>query len=200
METIKNYLEAMFANMPRTADVEKAKAELLQMMEDKYTELRREGKTEDEAVATVISEFGNLDELAASLGIKHVLDKGGQEQQRRNLSLDEVKEYLADLFSSILFRTVGIALYIACVLPVIFCQMYGKEVTGIVLMFIIIAAATACMIIPHTRMEQWHFIKSELCSISPSTTMPIRWPDILAIALPDPPMERMRRMPFSRNL
>lgn len=170
METIKNYLESMFRNLPNTSEVIKAKNELLQMMEDKYTELRREGKTENEAVATVISEFGNLDELAASLGIKHVLDKGGQEQQRRNLSLDEVKEYLADLFSSILFRTVGIALYIACVLPVIFCQMYGKEVTGIVLMFIIIAAATACMIIPHTRMEQWHFIKSELCSISPSTT------------------------------
>ena len=56
METIKNYLEAMFANMPRTADVEKAKAELLQMMEDKYNELISEGRTENEAVGTVISE------------------------------------------------------------------------------------------------------------------------------------------------
>ncbi len=35
METIKNYLEAMFANMPNTEEVRKAKAELLQMMEDK---------------------------------------------------------------------------------------------------------------------------------------------------------------------
>ena len=29
METIKNYLEAMFAGMPNTAEVRKAKAELL---------------------------------------------------------------------------------------------------------------------------------------------------------------------------
>ena len=64
METIRNYLEAMFANMPRTAEVEKAKRELLQMMEDKYNELLAEGKSENEAVGTVISEFGNLDELA----------------------------------------------------------------------------------------------------------------------------------------
>lgn len=170
METIKNYLESMFRNLPNTSEVIKAKNELLQMMEDKYTELRREGKTENEAVATVISEFGNLDELASSLGIKHVIDQGSQEQQRRNLSLDEVKEYLSDLFTSIVFRTVGIALYIACAVPVIFCEMYSKEVYGVIIMFLIIAAATACMIIPHARMEQWHFIRSELCSISPSTT------------------------------
>ena len=60
METIKNYLESMFRNLPNTAEVLKAKNELLQMMEDKYAELRREGKSENEAVATVISEFGNL--------------------------------------------------------------------------------------------------------------------------------------------
>ena len=39
METIKNYLEAMFSGLPNTAEVRKAKAELLQMMEDKYNEL-----------------------------------------------------------------------------------------------------------------------------------------------------------------
>ena len=39
METIKNYLESMFRNLPNTNEVLKAKAELLQMMEDKYTEL-----------------------------------------------------------------------------------------------------------------------------------------------------------------
>ena len=69
METIKKYLEAMFAGMPNTAEVRKAKAELLQMMEDKYNELIGEGQTENTAVGTVISEFGNLDELAEDLGL-----------------------------------------------------------------------------------------------------------------------------------
>ena len=67
METIKSYLETMFANMPNTPEVIRAKTELLGMMEDKYNELIQEGKSENEAVGTVISEFGNLDELAACL-------------------------------------------------------------------------------------------------------------------------------------
>ena len=47
METIKNYLESMFASMPNTPEVRKAKAELLQMMEDKYNELISEGTSEN---------------------------------------------------------------------------------------------------------------------------------------------------------
>lgn len=69
METIRNYLETMFARLPITFEVQKAKNELGQMMEDKYTELIKDGKTENEAVGIVISEFGNLDELAEELGI-----------------------------------------------------------------------------------------------------------------------------------
>ena len=42
----------------------RAKAELMEMMEDKYEELMQEGMSEKEAVGTVISEFGDLDELA----------------------------------------------------------------------------------------------------------------------------------------
>ena len=50
MEAIKNYLETMFATLPNTPEVLKAKFELEQMMEDKYTELKNEGKTENEAL------------------------------------------------------------------------------------------------------------------------------------------------------
>ena len=45
METIRNYLETMFQKLPNTPEVKKAKYELGQMMEDKYTELKNEGKT-----------------------------------------------------------------------------------------------------------------------------------------------------------
>ncbi len=44
------------------------------MMEDKYNELISEGKSDNEAIGIVISEFGNLDELADSLGIKSFVD------------------------------------------------------------------------------------------------------------------------------
>ena len=56
METIKNYLENMFSHLPNTPEVQKAKYELYQMMEDKYNELISEGKSDNEAIGIVISE------------------------------------------------------------------------------------------------------------------------------------------------
>ena len=170
METIKNYLESMFRNLPNTPEVLRAKNELLQMMEDKYAELRREGKTENEAVATVISEFGNLDELAASLGIKEFIGKQ-EEHQRRSVSLDEVKEYISDGISAAILKVIGIILFISCVTPVIFFgDIAGPEFLGIALMFVFIGIGVGMMILSSSRMEQWKFIKQQLCSISPQTT------------------------------
>ena len=70
MNTLKSYLESMFAKMPNTPEMRRAKDELWQMMEDKYNELLDEGKNENEAVGTVISEFGNLEELSKELGLE----------------------------------------------------------------------------------------------------------------------------------
>ena len=95
METIRNYLETMFLKLPNTPEVYKAKNELWQMMEDKYTELKEEGKSENEAVGIVISEFGNLDELANDLGISQFVESQPM-PQGKTLSLDHAKSYLAD--------------------------------------------------------------------------------------------------------
>ena len=98
METIRNYLETMFARLPVTLEVQKAKNELWQIMEDKYSELLQEGKTENEAVGIVISEFGNLDELAKELGISNFVLRENQKMagSLRHVTLAEVKDYLHD--------------------------------------------------------------------------------------------------------
>lgn len=69
METIKNYLDNLFAGYPKTSEILHAKEELFGNMEDKYNELKAEGKSENEAIGIVISEFGNIDELAAEWNI-----------------------------------------------------------------------------------------------------------------------------------
>lgn len=74
METIRNYLETMFSNLPNTPEVLRAKKELWQMMEDKYNHLKSEGKSENEAIGIVIAEFGNLDEIAEDLGIHNFVN------------------------------------------------------------------------------------------------------------------------------
>ena len=79
METLRNYLDQMFARYPETPEAIKAKAELWQMMEDKYNELTSGGAKESEAVGTVIAEFGDLEEVADSLGISTMLVKTEQQ-------------------------------------------------------------------------------------------------------------------------
>lgn len=93
METIRNYLETMFLKLPNTPEVYKAKNELWQMMEDKYTELKEEGKSENEAVGIVISEFGNLDELANDLGISQFVESQPMPQGKTPYSLALLLDY-----------------------------------------------------------------------------------------------------------
>lgn len=96
METIKNYLENMFSHLPNTPEVQKAKYELYQMMEDKYNELISEGKSDNEAIGIVISEFGNLDELADSLGIKSFVNPSQAMPAAKTLSREAAAAFLRD--------------------------------------------------------------------------------------------------------
>ncbi|SPT53515.1 Uncharacterised protein [Actinomyces bovis] len=69
MDAIDTFLEAMFAPYPATPRMTEAKAELRAMMEDAYADAVTSGKTHNEAVGQVITDFGNLEELAPVLGI-----------------------------------------------------------------------------------------------------------------------------------
>ncbi len=70
MDTIRSYLDNLFAGLPRTERVMQLRAELLSNMEEHYRELKAQGKTENEAVGIVISQFGNIDELLTELNIQ----------------------------------------------------------------------------------------------------------------------------------
>ncbi len=167
METIKNYLESMFRGLPLTEKVMKAKSELLQMMEDKYTELIRSGKTENEAVGEVIQNFGNLEDLSDDLGIKDILHQTKySEVSRRKLSFEEVTEYLERKKMSALLKAAGIMLCIICVIfPIMAEAMRINDIFGVVLMFVSIGLGVVLIVTAHGLMEQWRFMRSEPCSI-----------------------------------
>ena len=93
METLRNYLDQMFARYPETPEAIRAKAELWQMMEDKYNELTSGGAKESEAVGTVIAEFGDLEEVADSLGISTMLATTGPTAEKtESVSSNETVE------------------------------------------------------------------------------------------------------------
>ena len=175
METIKNYLDAMFANMPNTPEVKKAKEELFTMMEDKYSELIAEGETENSAVGTVISEFGNLDELAEDLGLEKEVKETHEreaEKPRRFISMDEVKSYLESEKRNGILVGIGVMLCIMCVVPPIlgeFLWQLGAEKFGVIGLFLFIAVAVGLFVFSGVRGSDWDFIKKEPCQIDMNT-------------------------------
>lgn len=173
METIKNYLETMFAKLPITVEVQKAKNELWQMMEDKYTELMNDGKTENEAVGIVISEFGNLDELSEELGIRDfvIQENRNTGSAFRNMTLVEVKDYLHDKARSAYTIALGVFL---CIIS---CCGYMMDISwnwrgGIYatcFMFLMIATAVGLFMYSSFVMGKWKFLKEKQCSVDFAT-------------------------------
>ncbi len=176
METIKNYLETMFANLPNTVEVKNAKDELYSMMEDKYTELIGEGKPENEAIGIVISEFGNLDELAETLGIKTVINETSDAQERRMLSTEEVISYVADCTRRRFLLAFGVMMCIVAVIgPIIFGTIGNAIGTdsitmiGVALMFVCVAIGVGLIIFSAFLGNEWKFLDNELCTIDYAT-------------------------------
>lgn len=167
MNTIRNYLDNMFRNLPNTDAVRKAKSELLQMMEDKYEELIKEGKTENEAIGIVISEFGNLDELADSLGIGEQVTESA-EVDKPILSMDRIKSYLRMINLIALLVPLGIALCICSVASPIVEDIlpFDMEVLGVSGMFIMIAVAVVLFVLAGIKRKDYPEVKKKECSLS----------------------------------
>lgn len=104
MNAINEYLDNMFKTFPDTPEVRRARMELAQMMEDKYTELIDEGKTENEAVGIVISEFGNLSELSDILGLDGIIDEDKNYNYNSNNAKSDRNNH-----NNVLHRTISIA-------------------------------------------------------------------------------------------
>ena len=177
METIRNYLETMFSSLPNTDQVLRARDELYGMMEDKFTALLEEGMAEEEAVATVIAEFGSLEEIASELGIDDAVHQASSSPVRM-LSFEEAEAYLADCFHATRRRAFGAAMIAAsgaCV-PLVrsVCNyLYGSKQypfqimneIGTLAMFALIALGVGMIIMASTFRQPWAFLAHENCQL-----------------------------------
>lgn len=94
MDTIRAYIESLFRGLPDTVDVRRARAELLQMSEDRYHELRDQGLGDHEAVGRVITQFGNLDDIADDLGIRGVVDAAEAPEAAVEFTTEDADRFL----------------------------------------------------------------------------------------------------------
>ncbi|SKC02556.1 hypothetical protein SAMN06296386_11440 [Lachnospiraceae bacterium] len=172
MEALRSYLENMFANLPNTPEVQRAKSELFQMMEDKYTSLIEEGKKENEAVGIVISEFGNLSEIADTLGIQNFVGQSFNVNRRR-VSHEEAHQYVLDRSRHSFMIGLGVLLCILSPITAMISDVIAPgnlgDVIGISTFFGLIAAAIAIFIYSGSKMKMWDFLKKVPCSIDYQT-------------------------------
>lgn len=159
------YLDNMFAGLKKTHELERLKQQLLSGMEDKYHELKMNGKSENEAIGIVISEFGNIDELTAELGIHH--ESG--EQQIPFLTVEEAYDYAATRRSSGFWTGLGVFLAVCGVALFIFIDTLFENnsimvdnsstetgaLLGLIGMFVLIAVAVGMFIYSGMKLERF---------------------------------------------
>lgn len=171
MHTIIGYLNNMFASLPGTEQMVKLKQELLGNMEEKYHELKSEGKSENEAVGIVISEFGNINELISELGLEEV----HKDEGLRLPMLDEfaVEEYIAAKKRSGLLIALGtgIIMFGAALLILItglaengFMNSVFSEdamsMIGVVILLLLLVPAISFFMYSGSKMEKFKYLES----------------------------------------
>jgi hypothetical protein len=169
METIKNYLDNMFAGLPKTARVLELKNNILTNMEEKYNELKNQGKSENEAIGIVISEFGNIDELVSELGIC----KDTEVKSLPLVTESEVDSYLAVKKTMGLQIGIGVFLCIIGAASIILFYQLAEQgligtnlqggaagIPGLVTFFLFITAAVGIFIYSGMNFERYKYMES----------------------------------------
>lgn len=70
MDEIKEYVNRMFTGLPKSKGVLDMKRSILENMQEHYEDLISQGKSKNEALSAVISQFGNINEIKKELGIE----------------------------------------------------------------------------------------------------------------------------------
>lgn len=172
MDTIRSYLDNLFASLPRIERVRQLKAELLSNMEEHYRELKAQGKTENEAVGIVISQFGNIDELLTELNI-----------QREENPMPEAEDSLIDAYleaSRKATRNASLGTFLCILGPALLIllntlfesgvwHISGDESTlALIPMFLFIVAGVGILIYSGMRMEPYKTLETGML-ISPAS-------------------------------
>lgn len=133
-------------NIPQTPETAKAKADLLATMEDHYYALLDEGKSENEAIGSVISEFGSIDELLEELEVPQEEASFSSTPAGVPILLSEAERYWQKIRDFALKISGGILLCCIGVASLIFFANYSSPTFGMSLLFLFVAIGVALFI------------------------------------------------------
>ncbi|MBT2731827.1 permease prefix domain 1-containing protein [Carnobacterium sp. ISL-102] len=177
MDTIKQYVESIFVNLPRTSKMLQLKEDMLTDMEDKYRQLKAEGKSENEAIGAVLSEFGHTDKLIAEY---HSETESEQTDDHSvYLSETQVEAFMQHRSKYGMAIGAGVALCIlAPAVMILFREvailvfssaaMENIDILSVIPLFIFIAIAVGIFIIFGSKEEQFDLNKKNII-LDPAT-------------------------------
>ena len=186
MDTIKVYVEQMFSSLPKTTELMRLKEEILQNMEDKYNELKNDGKNENEAIGTVISEFGNINEILEEFNLNTLSENDtkkssdSQKIKTYRMSDKQVDNYLLNNKVTRNLIAFGTMLCIFGVSLLIFVgglasfsadfnhlKMSGPAaILGVILLLFCVCIAVTFFIIAGSKNENFEYVDKENIALS----------------------------------
>lgn len=141
---INHYVEAMFATLPKTRDLVQMKLNIMEHMTDQYEALLAEGKNENEALGTVIAQFGSIEEIKKAFGIPDAVPDSDAAA-----GLTELEEQLLAFQSRARFAR------IAAVMLFIFGPILGIYFLSFMLFAAAVAAGVGILMYTAGRLEDY---------------------------------------------
>ena len=145
---LRNHVDGIFADTVPTRKAVELKEEMIQNLEDKYTDLISEGKTEEAAFNIAIAGIGNITSLLSEL------------DSDTNASLWRRQEDEAARRKSAMLTSIAVMLYILSVLPLIVLSMVtpGRlgPTIGLPILIVMCAVATGILIYNSMSKSQFH--------------------------------------------
>lgn len=122
-EKIKNYIDVLFSDIPRTKKAIELKEELLSNMNERFDDYMREGKSEVQSYSLVLANMGDIDDLLAEVMPDADFKKEAQfykNRKARNTAIGVVLYILSIpilvIFTVIFFTPIlGVVIFLSCV-------------------------------------------------------------------------------------
>lgn len=164
METIDQYISALFAKLPATLEILRLKDTVLTQAHDSFTDLVADGASEHEAAGKVLASLGSIEDILARNGMQMPrpgsANPVGDAYEAEPLE-DETEDYLDAQYNIARMNALGVGLCIvspAC--PILFDSVpfFGywlSESIGVVGMFGSVAIAVMLFIYASSLQKNW---------------------------------------------
>lgn len=122
METITQYINALFAKMPASLEILHLRDAVLEQARAAFVKLRENGMDESTAVGTVLASMGSLDDILARNGMKPTAPQPVQDAPEPDTEAlpDDIEDYLDAQYNICRMNALGVGLCICAPIFAIF--------------------------------------------------------------------------------